>query len=68
VKTISEKLREAMRDSGQSMYQIAKEAGVDYSIVNRFFNEQRDMKLATADRLAAYFGLELTSSRPARKK
>lgn len=68
MKTVSDRLREAIRESNKTMYEVAKEAGVDYSIVRRFLNDERDMKLATADRLAAYFGLELTSSRPARTK
>ena len=63
--TLSESLRAAIEDSGLTMYRVAKDAGLDFTVVSRFCHGQRDIRLETADRLAEYLGLEL---RPVRKQ
>jgi transcriptional regulator with XRE-family HTH domain len=57
--TVSGQLREAIRASGQSLYEIAKESGVANPILYRFMSGQRAPSLATIDRLCAYLKLEL---------
>lgn len=53
-------LREAADRSGESVYRIAKNAGVDQSTLNKFLNGDRDnLTLAVADRLFKYFGLRI---------
>jgi plasmid maintenance system antidote protein VapI len=52
-------LRGVMEDSGLSIYRIAKDSGVDYSVVNRFYHGERDVTLSTAEKLVEYFDLEL---------
>ena len=53
-------LREAAERSGESVYRIAKNAGVDQSTLNKFLNGDRDnLTLAVADRLFKYFGLRV---------
>ncbi len=58
--TLSEQLRTSIRDSGMSCYEIAKQAGTTPAVVGRFLKGERDLRLATADRLAAVLRLELT--------
>ena len=62
-------LRDAARESGFSVYQIAKESGVDQSTLNKFLNGDRDnLRLDVADRLFQYFGLRVTSDRRGPRK
>ena len=62
--TISEQLRETIADSGLTLYRIAKDSGVSFSIVHRFASGERAVKLSTADQLAEYFGMRLTKTMP----
>lgn len=62
-------LRDAAERSGLSVYQIAKESGVDQSTLNKFLNGDRDnMRLDVADRLFKFFGLRVTSDRRGHRK
>jgi plasmid maintenance system antidote protein VapI len=63
---ISDDLRDAIRASGKSLTAIAKESGVPQPMLTRFMNGQ-DLRLATADKLAKYFGLSLSPPSPKRK-
>jgi transcriptional regulator with XRE-family HTH domain len=66
---LSARIRRAIAESDLTRYQIAKESGVAAPILSRFMadgDEHRDIRLErTADKLAAYFGLEL---QPTKKK
>jgi len=57
--TLSEDLREAIRRSGKSVYQIAKAANVSQIVVSRFLSGERDIRMETADRLAEALDLKL---------
>ena len=57
--TMSEALREAIRRSDKSVYQIAKAANVSQIVVSRFLSGERDIRMETADRLAEVLGLKL---------
>jgi transcriptional regulator with XRE-family HTH domain len=62
-------LRDTAERSGLSVYQIAKESGVDQSTLNKFLNGDRDnLRLDVADRLFQYFGLRVTSERRGKRK
>jgi len=52
-------LREAIRSSGKSVYQIAKEADVSQIVISRFLSGERDIRMATADKLAETLGITL---------
>src|SRR5262249_28112463 len=52
-------LREALRGSDKSIYQIAQQAGVSPIVVSRFLSGERDIRMATADKLAEALGLTL---------
>ena len=55
-----------MLDSGLPLQQIAEAAGIERASLSRFVRGQRTLRLDMADRLAAYFGLELKQATPRR--
>ncbi len=57
--TLTSALREAIRSSDKSVYQIAKAANVSQIVVSRFLSGERDIRMETADRLAGVLGLKL---------
>jgi plasmid maintenance system antidote protein VapI len=59
--SMSEILRQAVRDSGLPLLRIAQAAGVERASLSRFVRGERTLRLDMADRLAAYFKLELRS-------
>jgi len=58
--SLSVALKQAIRASTMSEYQIAKRAGISQIIVSRFLSGERDIRLATADKLAQALGMKLT--------
>jgi transcriptional regulator with XRE-family HTH domain len=58
---ISDALRAAIAASSKSVYQICKEAGISQIVVSRFLSGERDIRLATADRLAKALGIAIRS-------
>src|SRR5262245_48835362 len=58
-RSLTAALKKAMKHSTKTSYQIAKEAGVSQIMVSRFLSGERDIRLATADRLAHVLGLKL---------
>lgn len=57
--SLSETLKQAIRDSDQTEYQIAKAAGISQIVISRFLSGERDIRMATADKLADALGLKL---------
>ncbi len=57
--TLSYQLREIIASRGLTAYALGQEAGVDATVVGRFLSGERDLRLGTADRLAAALGLRL---------
>ena len=60
---IVDELREAILNSGQTEYRVAKESGVTQPIVNRFLRGERGISLETAAKLCKYLGLHLAPVR-----
>jgi len=58
---ISDALRAAVKASSKSVYQICKESGISQIVVSRFLSGERDIRLATADRLAQALGIGVTA-------
>ena len=56
---MTEVLRRAVRESGQSIYAIAKATGIVQESLSRFVRGKQSLRLDKADALAAYFGLQL---------
>ncbi|NQT14062.1 MAG: helix-turn-helix transcriptional regulator, partial [Planctomycetes bacterium] len=59
-------LKHAIERSGLPAYAISKGAGVPIPTITRFLRGERDMRLATAAKLAEFFEMRLT--RPKRPK
>jgi hypothetical protein len=58
--SISDALRAAIQSSDKSIYKICQDAGISQIVVSRFLSGQRDIRLATADRLARALGIAVT--------
>ncbi len=58
---LSEPLREAIAHSRKSVHRLAKEARVSEIILQQFLDGKRDLRLATAERLAHHLGLKLVA-------
>jgi hypothetical protein len=59
--TVGVLLRRSIRESGRSVEEIASDAGVSPIVIARFVPGERDIHMATADRLARSLGLEVTA-------
>ncbi len=57
--SLSEALKQAIRESDKSEYQIAHLAGVSQIVISRFLSGERDIRMVTADKLADALGLQL---------
>jgi DNA-binding phage protein len=55
---LSDVLQDAIRNSGQTHYRIAKNAGVGPETIDRFM-AGRDIRISTAAKIAEALGLEL---------
>lgn len=60
-KTISEALREAILNSGETRYAIAHGAGVEQASLSRFIRGQTGLTTVSLDRLGLYLGLAVVS-------
>lgn len=58
-KTIVDQLREAIIVTDLTNYRLGKDAGVSPGVIDRFVSGDRDIRLATAARLATALGIEL---------
>jgi plasmid maintenance system antidote protein VapI len=67
---ITDVLRQAVLDSGLPLLRSANETGVQRASLSRFVRGKNSLRLDVADKLAAYFGLELTKTdkKPTTKK
>ena len=52
-------IKAGIRRSGKTLYRLAQESGVSQPIIYRFISGERDIRLETADKLAAVLGLKL---------
>jgi plasmid maintenance system antidote protein VapI len=68
-RTVSDQLRDAIRDCGLSVRELGKRADVDDGQIHRFLAGQRGLNLDTVDRLAATLDLRLMEAlrRPGRR-
>jgi transcriptional regulator with XRE-family HTH domain len=64
--SLTKQLKQAVKQSNLTTYAVAKGAGVPVPTLSRFLRGERDIRLATADKLAAFFQMHLT--RPKRPK
>ena len=55
---LGEQLRKAMRRSGLTRNQIARQADLSYAVVHGFFAGTKDLRLSTASKIAGVVGIE----------
>lgn len=55
---ISDVIREAVKASGKSLNEIARETGIPQPTISRFVLGA-DLRVSNVDKLAEYFGLQL---------
>jgi plasmid maintenance system antidote protein VapI len=64
---ITEQLRRAilreLRKSDMTKYMLAKDTGVNWSVIDRFVSGERGISLETAAKLCEYLKLDLTRRR-----
>jgi len=60
---ISDLLRKTIAESGVSYLQLERETGVTRASIMRFVRGDQYLRLDMADKLAGYFGLELSRKR-----
>jgi plasmid maintenance system antidote protein VapI len=61
--SLSDQLRALIGDARLSVYDLARDANVDRSILSRFLRGERTITLETADRLAKVLKLRLVQCR-----
>ncbi len=61
--TITEILKRTIAESGISYKSLSRETGVARASIQRFIDGRQSMRLDMADRLAAFFDLELGEKR-----
>lgn len=64
---ISSRLKAAINESGLSLYRIALDAKIDQAVLRRFMNNEADIRISTADKLAEALKLELMPKKKERK-
>jgi transcriptional regulator with XRE-family HTH domain len=57
---LADQLRQAINDSGITIYQLSQDSGVHRSQLSRFMRGQRDLGLVIADKVCEVLGLRLT--------
>jgi transcriptional regulator with XRE-family HTH domain len=62
--SLSGQLRHVITARRLTAYATAKAAGVDVRLVQRFLDGERDIRLATADKIAQALGLRLVEVTP----
>jgi plasmid maintenance system antidote protein VapI len=65
---LSDAVRKAIDDSGESRYAIAKATGIDESALGKFYNGHRGITTDTLDRLGEYLGLRIAMDRKPKSK
>ena len=58
-KPLSDQVRQAIHDSGQSRYRIALETKIDESALAKFYNGHRTLSMPALDRLGEYLELRI---------
>jgi transcriptional regulator with XRE-family HTH domain len=59
-KTVSDRLRRAISESGLSLNELAERSGTDKGRLSRFMRGERGLTLDTVDKLAGVLRLRLT--------
>lgn len=63
VRPITDPLRTALTESGMTFLELERGTDVERASIMRFIKGKQSLRLDMADKLAAYFGLELRAER-----
>ncbi len=64
--TLTDQIREAVKQSGLTHYEICRRTRIDGASMSRFVNGQAGLSLANLDKLAELLGLRITTTRKAK--
>jgi hypothetical protein len=59
----NDQIRRAIRDSGLSLYAVARDAGVNVAPIQRFMAGEHGMTIDSAEKVCGVVGLELRATR-----
>jgi len=62
-RSLVDELRDAILNSGQTEYRVAKDSGTPQPVLNRFVRGERGISLETAAKLCKYLDLHLAPVR-----
>jgi len=65
---MSDQLRQAIDDCGETRYRIAKETGINEAALSKFYLGQRGLSMKALDALGEYLQLTIKLGRKPRKK
>ncbi len=65
---ISEAVRRAIKESGMSVFALARASGVPQPVLSRFVRGERDITLGTLDKLATALHLEVTQKKKGKQR
>lgn len=65
--SMSDQVRRAIEDCGQTRYRLAKQSGVTEGALSRFLAGERDMTLRTLERIAPLIGVKLKVEKRAQR-
>jgi plasmid maintenance system antidote protein VapI len=57
---VSGTIREAILESGETLYRVAKDSGVSYATIHGFMTGKRTLSMDAIDKLCIYLGLRLS--------
>ena len=61
---LTDQLRQAILDCGQSQYAICKATGIDKTAMCRFINGERGVSMDVLNMLGEFLGLRLVANKP----
>ena len=65
---LSDQVRRAIDDCGQTRYRIAQKTGIDQSALAKFYNGHRGLSTTALDRLGEYLGLRIVMDQTSTEK
>jgi transcriptional regulator with XRE-family HTH domain len=66
--TLTDQLRDAIRQDGRSLNELGRLCGVDAARLSRFVRGERGLSLDAVDKIAAELRLRLVKGQPAKPK
>jgi transcriptional regulator with XRE-family HTH domain len=65
---LTEQLRQAVLNCGQTQYSLCKATGIDKTALSRFINGERGVSMKVLDTLGEYLGLRIVADKPCKTK